>query len=87
LASEVNHKSLETVTERLRMLIEQSYLGIDDHSSGVTLSIGATLVTPTDTPETLIQRADELMYASKANGCNQATIGYTLIVVEQTVGL
>lgn len=61
------------VAERVRMLVEHSWL---DHETGrvaVTASVGATLALPDDTAETLIDRADRLMYASKAAGRNRVT--------------
>ena len=39
----------------------------------LTISAGFTLATPDDTPETLIKRADKLMYESKARGRNVVT--------------
>jgi diguanylate cyclase len=39
----------------------------------VTASLGVTMARPGDTPESVIQRADSLMYASKAAGRNRLT--------------
>ena len=41
----------------------------------VSMSLGATLARPDDTPESVIRRADSLMYRSKAAGRNRVTIG------------
>ncbi len=37
----------------------------------VTISIGVALLRPTDTPQSLIERADTCLYAAKRNGRNQ----------------
>jgi diguanylate cyclase len=37
----------------------------------VTISIGVALLQPTDTPQSLIERADKCLYAAKRNGRNQ----------------
>lgn len=39
----------------------------------VTISLGATLKAPNDTPETLLKRADENLYAAKKAGRNRLT--------------
>jgi diguanylate cyclase (GGDEF)-like protein/PAS domain S-box-containing protein len=62
-----------TIAERLRFLVESSWLSLADCSLRVTISLGVTLARIQDTPETLIQRADELMYQSKAAGRNCIT--------------
>ena len=36
----------------------------------VTISIGVTLLRPTDTPQSLLDRADKCLYAAKHNGRN-----------------
>jgi diguanylate cyclase (GGDEF)-like protein/PAS domain S-box-containing protein len=61
------------IAERLRALVESSWVSLPDCSLHVTISLGLTLARIQDTPETLIQRADDLMYRSKAAGCNLLT--------------
>jgi diguanylate cyclase (GGDEF)-like protein/PAS domain S-box-containing protein len=68
----VNAESLNQVAEKLRFLISQSSLG-DELT--VTISFGATLVRSDDTFESIVQRADSLMYQSKLNGRNRVTCG------------
>jgi diguanylate cyclase (GGDEF)-like protein/PAS domain S-box-containing protein len=60
--------------EKVRTLIEASCLDLDSHSLRVTVSIGATRAYSNDTPESIIRRADELMYRSKQAGRNRVTI-------------
>jgi diguanylate cyclase (GGDEF)-like protein/PAS domain S-box-containing protein len=61
------------IAERLRALVESAWVSMPDCSLHVTLSLGVTLARLPDTPETLIHRADDLMYRSKAAGRNLFT--------------
>lgn len=70
-----DEERLRRTAERVRSLVEQSILPVGRGSLRVTVSIGATLAQPEDTPESLVKRADELMYASKLGGRNRLTIG------------
>jgi diguanylate cyclase (GGDEF)-like protein/PAS domain S-box-containing protein len=75
IARNVDSANLEQTGQRLRKLVEKSFLMVDGKRLGVTISIGATMATKTDTIATLIQRADELMYLSKSAGRNRLTMG------------
>jgi len=66
---------LEQLGNRLRVLIENSYIIHGIAKLSVTISIGATLVNANDTMDSLIKRADTLLYKSKENGRNRLTIG------------
>lgn len=66
---------IATVANKLRVLVEHSRLDLDPGGLHVTISIGATALLRTDTPASVIQRADELMYASKQAGRNRVTVG------------
>jgi diguanylate cyclase (GGDEF)-like protein len=57
--------------ERLRFLIEHSFITVNEQAVRVTVSIGATLIQVHDTMTTVIQRADALMYQSKQQGKNR----------------
>lgn len=72
LLSDVDNNGLVEVAEKLRFLISQSDVG-DELTA--TASFGATLVRDDDTFESLIHRADSLMYQSKINGRNRVTHG------------
>ena len=71
----INGKDLESLANRLRSLTENSYIIHENEKLYVTISIGATLAKENDTINTLIKRADTLMYKSKAAGRNCLTIG------------
>ena len=62
------------VAERCRSLAENTAVRLEDGSEvAVTVSIGATMARPGDTVESLLRRADRLMYASKSAGRNRVT--------------
>ena len=66
-------KTLRSVANRCRTLIEEASLSIGDTEIRATVSIGATLARPDDTMESLLERADQLMYQSKAAGRNRVS--------------
>ena len=70
-----NEEALYATAEKVRSLIESSRLDIDEHSLPVTVSIGATFLYSNDTAESIIRRADGLMYRSKQSGGNRVTLG------------
>ena len=67
-------EGLEKSCEKLRTLVELSRLDLADQSLAVTISLGGTLLRPDDTPESIVHRADELMYRSKRRGRNQVSV-------------
>ena len=71
----INGKDLKLLGNRLRLLIENSYIIHENEKLCVTISIGATLVKDNDTIDSLIKRADTLLYESKTSGRNCLTIG------------
>ena len=70
-----NRDSLQAVAEKVRALVEHSRLDVNEQGLMVTISIGGTLLQPGDTPASLIERADALMYRSKQAGRNRVTLG------------
>jgi len=70
----VDYQLLGKVGERFRMLVEKTRIENSHHPISVTISVGATLAVPEDTPESVIARADEYLYKSKRNGRNRLTI-------------
>ena len=70
----IDPEGLSSSAEKLRTLVGQSAFFENNEQIHVTVSIGATLAQGTDTAETLMQRADALMYRSKKTGCNKVSI-------------
>ena len=56
-------------------MIESSSVTAGDNNFGMTASFGATLVREGDTLDSLVKRADGLMYQSKLAGRNCVTLG------------
>jgi len=64
---------LTQTAEKLRTMIEQSLIQVDNQKFNLTVSLGATLVRTDDTYESLLERADRLLYKSKSDGRNRAS--------------
>jgi diguanylate cyclase (GGDEF)-like protein/PAS domain S-box-containing protein len=70
----VDHQSLYEIAERLRNLVKASFVVQDDTKIQATVSVGACFAHEGDTLETLIRRADELMYRSKTLGRDRVSM-------------
>ncbi|HPD56068.1 MAG TPA: GGDEF domain-containing protein [Smithellaceae bacterium] len=70
-----NENVLIELSNRLRMLVEKSYIVLADDKLNVTISIGTTIVRGDDDINSIIKRADELLYQSKRAGRNRLTFG------------
>ena len=68
-----NQAGLRAAAERVRMLVENSWIQKGEIQVRVTISVGATMAAPTETGDDLVDRADKLMYASKQGGRNRVT--------------
>ena len=68
-------EAVQAICEKLRTLVEFSRLDLAEQSLSVTVSVGATLWQPHDTPESIVRRADALMYRSKQAGGNRVSVG------------
>ena len=69
----IDTAQLLRVADRYRALVQQSSVRLPERRLSVTLSVGATLAVPEDTVDTLLARADELMYRSKQGGRNRVS--------------
>ena len=59
------------VAERIRQSIEQLQFQIDGQPLPMTASLGHATLRPTDDARSLLDRADQRMYAAKRNGRNR----------------
>jgi diguanylate cyclase (GGDEF)-like protein/PAS domain S-box-containing protein len=75
LFRDVDEAGLGAVSAKLLAVVRGSDVPADGKRLPVTISIGATLARPEDDSESLLRRADALMYRSKAAGRDRVTIG------------
>ncbi|MFN3829654.1 MAG: diguanylate cyclase [Tepidimonas ignava] len=72
LAPDTDADGLQTLAERVRSAVHAQGWPHPDASIGwVTVSVGATLSRPDDTPETIFARADQALYEAKRLGRNR----------------
>lgn len=72
----ISGDDLKNLGDRVRELVANSYIVNNlNQALQVTISIGATMAREEDTIETLIKRADGLLYKSKNDGRNRLTFG------------
>lgn len=69
----VDPRQVGNIANKLRALIERSALSTEAGVLRVTVSIGVALSVAEDTPDSLVRRADHLLYQSKASGRNCVT--------------
>jgi diguanylate cyclase (GGDEF)-like protein len=75
LAPDVDALTLGDLAERCRILIAESAVAVRLSRVSVTASIGATVLIHSDNANSVISRADELMYQSKHSGGDRTTAG------------
>ena len=69
----IDEPGLAATAERVRMLVENSWIQQGQTQVRVTVSVGATMAVPAESPDDLADRADRLMYTSKHDGRNRVT--------------
>lgn len=71
-----DEKVVLTFCERVRNAVEAMSItgGKNNKNVKVTISLGAGVITPADTPETIYENVDEALYQSKKNGRNMTTL-------------
>jgi diguanylate cyclase (GGDEF)-like protein len=74
LVPETTEKIVLHVSEKIREVVEQARIHYPrtNENVSVTVSIGATLWHPSDSPSSLISRADQALYKAKKTGRNQS---------------
>lgn len=75
VANTVTRGTIKPIAERFRQMIESSSVPFEGQIVRFTISVGATIAKVDDTLESVIERADQLMYRSKERGRNQVTVG------------
>lgn len=73
IVDHADRRILRRIAEKLRLLVERSVFWEKERPLRVTLSGGATLAREDDTVQTLVERADLLMYRSKRGGKNRVS--------------
>jgi diguanylate cyclase (GGDEF)-like protein/PAS domain S-box-containing protein len=71
----LNRDTLSEICERLRIMVENSFIMLDGQKLSVTVSIGCTIAEPGDSIDKIVLRADRLMYRSKRAGRNCVSLG------------
>jgi len=74
ILKDISLENLKRVAEKIRILVENSFLKKEKHILKVTISIGGTLIKERDTIESVPKRADDALYVSKDSGRNCVTI-------------
>lgn len=75
LVPEADSGVLADLAERMRQLVERSWVVVGDEHLGVTVSVGGSLVRPGDRPSDLVARADQRLFDCKNSGRNRSSTG------------
>ena len=71
--------ALEAVLERMRALVESTWLDFGGVRLQVTISVGAVLVFANEPLETVLGRADALLYRAKEAGRNRVMVDHSSV--------
>ena len=71
LLNRIDDVRCKEISSILLELVRKNNLIYKGNSLKVTMSMGTTKLHPTDTPDTLVARADKALYKAKENGKNQ----------------
>lgn len=75
-----NDSGLAAAAERVRVLVENSWIQLGGAQARVTVSVGATRARDAESPDDVVERADRLMYESKQAGRDCVTTDAGLLV-------
>jgi len=76
ISPNVDLASLAEMAERVRLLVERSWLDLPDRRRvAVTVSVGGALARAGEGFDSLLARADERLYACKEGGRNRSSVG------------
>lgn len=76
IASHTTPERLAAAAERLRALVAASRLVVARETVEVTISLGAAMATPADDGDTLLRRADDMLYRAKQAGRNRVMVDF-----------
>ena len=71
VVTHVDAHILGVLAEKLRMLVERSFMDVDSEVIQVTISLGVAFSMPGEVTESVIKRADSLLYQAKESGRNR----------------
>ena len=74
VAAHVDGPQLSAIARRFRALVEQSSFDLGERHLSVTISVGAVCVRAGDTQDSVVERADRLMYRAKRLGRNRVAV-------------
>jgi len=74
IVPKVDAATFQTVAERMRRFVESSSLPVPGGELTFTVSVGGAMAQPSDSIETLVTRADAMMYQAKHSGRNCCTL-------------
>jgi diguanylate cyclase (GGDEF)-like protein/PAS domain S-box-containing protein len=72
----IDETRLDIVSNKLRLLVAESYISVETGVLSATISMGACLVQRYDTVESLVKRAEQLMMHSKWRGRNKVSMSF-----------
>jgi diguanylate cyclase (GGDEF)-like protein len=70
----ITKEILADTSERCRALVAQSTVPVEGAQIQVTISVGAAMVAPGDSVESLLNRADQHLYRRKESGRNRVSL-------------
>jgi diguanylate cyclase (GGDEF)-like protein/PAS domain S-box-containing protein len=70
----ITRKTLAYASEKCRTLVARSTVPVNGLKIPVTVSVGAAVATPGDSPDTLFKRADKCLYTSKQSDRNRVSL-------------
>jgi diguanylate cyclase (GGDEF)-like protein len=70
----ITREVLAKASEKFRTLVAQSTVPLEGSQLRVTISVGAAIVAPGDSPDSLLNRADQHLYTSKQSGRNRVSL-------------
>lgn len=74
-AVNVNSQAVKAIAERFRTFIESSTIPTTEENLLFTVTVGATIARKNDDLNSVVKRADDLMYKGKRMGKNRVIIG------------